>query len=138
MDDIKREDLIAMFEKYYVWKREIEKINEKLWYLEARATKCTQTYNKDNGAQVSGTRNETSKLDNYVIQKEELEKLRTEYQHFVDIADKYLAKLRYNQQYLIKCVVCNKMPPEEFGRKWHIAKRTVQQNRDRWLDKMLE
>lgn len=137
MDDIKREDLIAMFEKYYVWKKEIEKINEKLFWLEAKATKVTPSYDPNKGGEPVNNPKD-SKIEAAAVEADELLKLRAEYQHFVDIADAYLNKLRYNQQYLIKCVVCNKMPPEEFGRKWHIAKRTVQQNRDRWLDKMLE
>ena len=137
MSDITRDDLIAMFEKYYIWKKEIEKINEKLFWLEAKATKVTPSYDPNKGGEPVNNPKD-SKIEAAVIEMEELEKLRTEYQKYVDILDKCLAKLRYNQQYLIKCVVCNKMPPEEFGRKWHITKRTVQRNRDKWLDKMLE
>jgi hypothetical protein len=133
MEEITRDDLRRMFSQYYVWKGKINQINEKLFWLEAKATKTTPSYSHDKGGEPLNNPR-PSKVEAAVLEMEDLKSKRDELQRCVDICDKYFAKLRYSDRYLIQCVVCNKMDPAEFGRRWHMQGESVKRKLKRLLD----
>jgi DNA-binding CsgD family transcriptional regulator len=130
-----RADIKQLLEGYYRYKEGAEKLRAKVEILEAQATKKTASYDPNKGS-IPKDNPKPSKVERNAIKiaeaKEQIEQL----EMLVAAADNLLSHLKPHQRYLVRCLVCNGMKPEEFSRREGIKPLTVKVNLEKIYKKL--
>jgi hypothetical protein len=125
-----RAEIEYLFKNYYRYSTQRESLKEQIEILTARATKITASFDAEKISAAPRDNPKPSKVERYAIKivnaKEKIKQLDS----LIAVGDNLFASLRPHQRYLVRCVVCNGMKPEDFSRREGIKPLTVKHNLD--------
>lgn len=133
---MERSDIEYLFKNYYRYTSQKEALQEQIEILAARATKITASFDAEKVSAAPRDNPKPSKVERYAIKivnaKEKIRQLDL----LISTTDKLFNALKPHQRYLVRCVVCNSMKPEDFSRKEGIKPATITQNLDKIYKKL--
>ena len=110
-----RSEIEYLFKNYYRYKQQRESLAEQVETLMARATKITPNFDPEKVGSVPFSNPKPSKVERYAVKivtaKDKIRQL----DMLIEACDDLFKALRPHQKYLVKCMVCNGMKPEEFS-----------------------
>lgn len=125
---MEKADIEYLFKRYYIYVQQRDALLEQIAKLEAKATKISPSFDANKAGAPPITNPKPSKVERYAIKIVEAQKKVDQLEQLIAAGDRLFKALRPHQRYLVRCVVCNGMKPEEFSKREGIAPATVRLN----------
>jgi hypothetical protein len=112
-----RSEIEYLFKNYYRYTSQRESLLEQIEVLTARATKITASFDPEKVGTAPRDNPRPSKVELYAIKIVKAKEKVKQLDMLIGAGDEMFSALRPHQRYLVRCIVCNGMKPEEFSQK---------------------
>jgi len=133
---MERQDIEHLLKNYFKYQQKKESLLNNIDILTARATKITSTFDAEKIGSMPRDNPKPSKVEIYAIKIVHAKETIKQLELLISEGDRLFKVLRPYQRYLVKCVVCNGMKPEQFAKREGIKPGTVKHNLDNIYKKL--
>ena len=135
---MERDVIIPLLRNYYRYIQQRESLQEQIDNLMTRATKITPNFDPEKVGSVPFSNPKPSKVELYAVKIVSAQKKIEQLDMLISEGEKLFKVLRPHHKYLVKCILCNGMPPEEFSKREGIKPQTVKANLEKIYKKLEE
>lgn len=125
---MERSDIEYLLKNYFRYQQQRESLQNNIDILTARATKISPSFDPQKYGSIPRDNPKPSKVEACAIKIINAQEKIKQVDVLIAAGDDLFKHLRPYQRYLLKCVVCNGMTPEQFAKREGIKPGTVKHN----------